>query len=218
MTNPMPHACASSNSISVPLCMPHDSMYLNDIHCFVRRNVEAFVATRQDILAPCPGRKKKDRLTVGQVGIRCIHCAKLPLGERVKRSVCYPPSISGIYHSVSNIKFDHFDKCRGLPAHERETFTTLRQKCTQRRHRPSSPLIGGAKLSNSTAQYYQDSAVALKLVDTPEGIRFSMQVSPKQDPPTTFRVFDGMSALMIAATNPQLRAEFEKRRQPTISM
>ena len=117
------HARVASSRITeespsgVPLGTETDRQYLNPLHCFVRRNVEVFVATDDDITAPSPGRKV--RVGVGQVGIRCIHCAKLPSKDRVKRAVCYPPSVSAIYHSVSNMKFDHFGSCRGLPEEAR---------------------------------------------------------------------------------------------------
>ena len=79
-----------------------DSQYLAPIHCFVRRHVEVFAANEQDLATPAPGRKKP--IALGQVGLRCIHCARLPVKDRVKRAVCFPPSVSGCYHAVSNSK------------------------------------------------------------------------------------------------------------------
>lgn len=193
------------------LASHEDSKYLNSLHCFVRRNVEAFVATEEEISAPAPGRKI--RVTVGQVGIRCIHCARLPLHNRAKRSVCYPPSVSGIYHSVSNMKFDHFGVCQGLPADARSEFTNLKASCGRRNGNSSS--CGGRDngiMSNSTARFYYDSAVRLGLVDTQTGIRFSEQQHHQhhQGPAAAERgressspnsvAHDGISVLMMAAT------------------
>jgi hypothetical protein len=159
------------------LTSPTDQYHLNPLHCFVRRHIEVFVADKDDITAPAPGRKT--RVTLGQVGLRCIHCAALPMKDRVKRAVCYPAAVAGVYHSVSNMKFDHFDKCRGLPEHERAIFVTLRSTCGRHGPRNSSAESTGSKgvpNTNSTAQYYQDSAIAMGLVDSENGIRF-------QDPP-----------------------------------
>jgi Fe-S cluster biosynthesis and repair protein YggX len=193
-----------------------DSEHLSPIHCFVRRHVEFFVANKDDLTVPSPGRKTP--VILGQVGIRCVHCAKLPVRERVKRSVCYPASVSGIYHSVSNMKFDHFLNCKGLPVNEKTEFVRLRNSC-QRGRKDSSNSDVDQQLkkpgnSNSTAQFYHDSAMQLGLIDTDNGIRFGKteshdNVSPKEDvsvpsvPSSSFNAYssanDGLSALMIAA-------------------
>lgn len=80
-----------------------DNQYLTPIHCFVRRQVEVFTANASDLATPAPGRKKP--IVLGQVGFRCVHCSTFPVKDRVKRAVCFPPSVSGCYHAVSNSKF-----------------------------------------------------------------------------------------------------------------
>lgn len=211
----VPNANTNNNSVAAPeevlpepilLATPADNNVLNPLHCWVRRNIEIFAANKDDLAVPAPGRKT--RVIMGQVGIRCIHCAKLPLKDRVKRGVCYPPSVSGIYHSVSNMKFDHFSNCRGLSRESRAEFTALKSSGSRR---------GGS--SGSTAQYYHDAAIRLGLVDTEQGIRFSedkckpivanpvaadAEVSVAPASPVTGKsspVADGISALMFAASN-----------------
>jgi hypothetical protein len=203
---------------SALLASEMDKHYLAPIHCFVRRHVEVFAATQQDIAAPAPGRKKP--IALGQVGLRCVHCAKLPVKERVKRAICYPPSVSGVYHAVSNMKFDHFKLCRGMPKEARDEFQGL----------ASSPQsgTGGVKrssndestprprVSNSTAQYYHDSALGMGLRDTPEGIRMHQPLPPmvvNNIPGNAAAAKDaaGMEALIIAATDPKVRAAHEQR-------
>jgi hypothetical protein len=171
--------------IAVPLSAPKDSDVLSPVHCFVRKHVELFTADEHDIAAPSPGRKT--RVQFRQVGIRCKHCVKFPFKERVKRAVCYPPSIDGVYHSVSNMKFDHFGICPGLPASAREEFTNIKKSCGRRgggtnnnggdksttRTAASSSTTTGTM---NTAQYYHDSAIAKGLVDTDKGIRFGNDV------------------------------------------
>ena len=171
--------------ITVPLSAPEDSDVLNPVHCFVRKHVELFTADVHDITAPSPGRKT--RVQFRQVGIRCKHCVKFPSKERVKRAVCYPPSIDGIYHSVSNMKLDHFGLCPGLPASAREEFTNIKKSCVRRGG--STNNNGGGKSTTrtaassstttgtmNTAQYYHDSAIVKGLVDTDKGIRFGNDV------------------------------------------
>jgi hypothetical protein len=209
---------------AVMLASPMDQGHLNPLHCFVRRHVEVFAADKDDIAAPSPGRKH--RVLLGQVGIRCVHCASLPPKERVKRAVCYPPSVNGIYHSLSNMKFDHFGICRGLSNKDRDEFTALR-KLSGRRVAAQGASKGA---SNSTAQYYHDSALRLGLVDSDEGIRFKDSVVSKSESsavPTSMptagepKVAEqakevvpyGISALVIAATDPEVRAAYRMRQQ-----
>lgn len=149
------------------LATPSDAQYLNPVHCFVRKNVEVFIANEKDVAAPAPGRKKP--IMLGQVGIRCIHCQNLPPKYRVKRAICYPPTIASLYHAVSNMKFDHYGACKGLTPLERQSFSDLKAA--------SSRKIGaGCNTSNrnsaSLARYYQQSARSeLGLYDTEHGIR-----------------------------------------------
>jgi hypothetical protein len=204
-----------SNTLTL-LADPKDKLVLSQLHIFVRQQIEVFTATVSEITQPAPGRKV--RVVLGQVGLRCVHCANIPIKDRVKRAVCYPAAISGIYHAVSNMKFDHFNKCRALPAREREMFAALRSSCGRHGPRNNS---GSKCVSNSTAQYYHDSAIALGLVDSENGIRFrdvSSAVSQNAPLPTgmiqrptaqanltseTNYSTDGISALMIAAQQQQ---------------
>jgi len=143
------------------LAMPEDPLVLNGLHCFVRKNIEVFSSSKSDLSIPAPGRKS--RVKIGQVGIRCIHCCDLQYKDRVKRAVCYPPSVSGIYHCVSNMKFDHFESCRGFPEESKRQLLDLKVSCNRK---------GGSQTANCTAKYYVDAANKLGLRDTPDGIRF----------------------------------------------
>jgi hypothetical protein len=202
------------------LAIKQDRDHLNGIHCWVRQHIEAFAATEQDVLVPSPGRKQ--RILVGQVGLRCVHCAESSV--RVKRAVCYPPSISGIYHSVSNMKFDHFKQCPCLPMADRIEFESLLDAAR-------SKACAGKGSSNSTAKYYKTAALQICLVDSDVGIRFQ-ELSVQQEATQQFLhdtssptsagslddSMDGISALVIAATNPDLQAAFTKRKRSVQSV
>lgn len=148
------------------LAEPEDARYLNAVHCFVRQNVEVFSADEQEVSLPAPGRKSQ--ITIGQIGIRCIHCKDLKFKDRVKRAMCYPPSVSGIYHSISNMKFDHFGACRGLSPTKRQEFASLKTECYSKGSKLGRP----PAQKSSTARYYTESAHNMGLVDTPLGIRY----------------------------------------------
>jgi len=197
----------TSQQSSWMLACTMDSQYLNPIHCFVRRHVEFFVAGQEEVNAPSPGRKTRVRL--GQVGIRCIHCAHLPLKDRVKRSSCYPPSIGGLYHAISNMKCDHFALCKGLPTADREEFLLLRDQTSRKATKRAKPPVDRS-FANSTAQYYHDSALRMGLVNTTDGIRLGNRdpgdasvgsVSTMTQKPESPKVPDGIAALVIAATD-----------------
>ena len=246
--NTIPTTIGISKSNSRPLAATQDRKHLNPIHCFVRENVEVFIADANDVNAPAPGRKK--RVTLGQVGIRCIHCMKLPLEMRVKRAICYPPTISNLYHAVSNMKFDHFGACKGLSPVARQQFSDLKAVSNRK---------GNWTSTSCTARYYQQSAMKeLGLMDSPAGIRVAggaflnkQGVSPPalhdmtsssgpiksrpnerdrvdhvaaraiSNPPSVDKCaeavhvihktsnMDGMSVLMLAATDSKMRQHFE---------
>jgi len=214
-----PTASSFTSTISPRLlAAPEDESVLNPIHCFVRKNVEVFAATETDITAPAPGRK--NRVTLGQVGIRCIHCSKIPSKERVKRAICYPPSITSIYHSVSNMKFDHFGACRGLPPSARQEFAALRTSTGKRGAKRTGCNRNGST-TNSTSQYYRQSAITrLGLVDTNAGIRIRNDAFQNQERTNScssnenqgYSPTDGMSVLMMAATDPDIRKLYENRK------
>lgn len=187
--NSIRRALDSARALSiVPMRRNEDRNVLNPLHCFVRRNIEYFAATQEDVQAPAPGRKVPVRL--GQVGIRCVHCKHLT--KRKKRAVCYPPSVSGIYHCVSNMKFDHFGHCTALPEEECREFTILREEHS--RKGPSKKETKSKQTTNTTAQYYLDSAKALGLVDCEDGIRFANGGTFMRGEPA----LDGMTVLMMA--------------------
>ena len=132
------------------------------------------------------------------------------------------------------MKFDHFGVCHGLPPSEREEFTKLKASCSQKGVKRKRTGMG-CTTANSTGQYYRDSAVyELGLVDTDKGIRFGRdvvresnqmptskqslpfckptvpslaEINTKPEYPT-----NGISILMLAATNPLIRAEYENRK------
>ena len=177
--DPLPFLLASSD----------DRENLSELHCFVRKNIELFVATKHDVGQPQPGRRTP--ILCGQIGLRCIHCKTLPVRQRKKRAVCYPPNISGIYHCVSNMKFDHFSVCHRMPFETKKKFDFLVSNMARR-----SKL--GLK-SGSTSQYYIASAKKRGLVDTNKGIRFVRnQSESKSDSPDIN--MNSLLALAVAAT------------------
>jgi len=86
----------------VLLSDPLDEGNLTDAVKFCRRQIEFFTADPEDVHARHKKGGIKQEIYVGQVGIRCVHCARLGKTERPSGSVSYPASISLVYQSVRN--------------------------------------------------------------------------------------------------------------------
>ena len=75
----------------MPFALPGDSDSLSDRQCYVRSEFwEVFMASEQDVASRHS--KGAQKLAVGQVGIRCIHCSHLQPKDRAERAVCYRPT------------------------------------------------------------------------------------------------------------------------------
>jgi hypothetical protein len=80
-----PVTASVSSQALVLLARPGDMAVLSPLHTFVRQHIEVFMVTEKEINQPAPGRK--NRVSLRQVGLRCIHCRDLPPREKVKRAV-----------------------------------------------------------------------------------------------------------------------------------
>jgi ribosomal protein S26 len=139
------------------LAMPSDRDSLSDRQCYVRSEmVEIFAATDKDVASRHS--KGAQKLVIGQVGIRCVHCSHLRPRDRAERAVCYPSSISRIYQTVADMQRFHFEQCREIPEHVRQIYKKLK---TTRPRGVGSPQT-----------YWMSSAKQMGLADTECGIRF----------------------------------------------
>ena len=133
----------------VLLAIHEDKDWLSDMDCFVRNNIEVFSSKLHDVDDAVADRKYPIKL--GQVGIRCIHCASSTGGAR-GAAVAYPYSISGIYESVREFQRLHLENCPHLPLELKETSKRLGS--------------GASSLSSVLRRYYVQAARALGLYDT----------------------------------------------------
>ncbi|GAX10552.1 hypothetical protein FisN_40Lh022 [Fistulifera solaris] len=140
------------------LALSQDRSALSETLCIVRENIEIFTATREDVDAPAPGRKHS--VSVGQVGLRCIHCRHTTkASDRVKRAVCYPSSIKRIYRTVIDMKLDHFSQCKFVPSSLQNHLNELKSV--------------HSRSTGTTMQYFIHAAHILGMEDTESGVRFS---------------------------------------------
>jgi hypothetical protein len=147
-----------SSSVVLLLSQSKDKESLSDRQCYVRSNfVELFTASDKDALARHS--RGAQKLNAGQVGIRCIYCVHLPQKERSERAICYPSSLSRIYQTVADMQRFHFEICQSIPEDIKHTYRSMK---TTRPRGVGSPQA-----------YWVESAKAVGLVDSEQGIRYN---------------------------------------------
>lgn len=86
-------------SKSLLLYLDKDQKYLSGFQTLARRQIELFESSPEDLRSNRQGRNKK--IIPGQVGIRCIHCKKLPILKRKTGNVYYPTTVRCVLMDVS---------------------------------------------------------------------------------------------------------------------
>lgn len=190
------------------LAQPEDRISLSETLCVIRENIEVFVATAHDVEAPAPGRKHP--VSIGQLGLRCIHCAHAEKhSDKIKRATCYPSSIKRIYRTVIDMKLDHFHHCPFVPLSLKERLEALKATNT--------------RSTGTTMQYFVRSAQRMGMVDTNAGVRL---VLPEPEP-EVMQQKESMESMSFpepmkesspeaSPVNPPPAAAFEER-EPTSS-
>jgi hypothetical protein len=139
------------------LYMPSDDDILSDHQVLVRKQIEFFEAQIDDVNVVMPGRRKE--IILGQVGIRCRHCAAVPVHKRTKGSVYYPAKLKGLYQAAQNMAGSHLcESCENIDPY-------LKAELRAYHDGKSSSGHGGK-------QYWGDSATVLGVIETEEGLRF----------------------------------------------
>ena len=144
--------------LPITLAMSEDSLKLSAHQVLLRQQIEVFRASDEDLSTHTRGRNKP--IVLNQVGIRCKHCAHLPVLNRQKGSTYFPAAMIGLYQAAQNMSTTHM-QCGLCP----EMPTEIKEKFAQ---------LISTKLASSGAgrKYWARAAKKLGLVDTDNGIRF----------------------------------------------
>ena len=106
--------------------MDGDEAMLTPYQCLVREHIELFEAGALDIRGTAQGRNTQ--LVLGQVGVRCRHCAGLPLFHRARGAVYYSQTIEGLYQVVQNMSKQHLlEQCHLVPREVRRKLNSFRR-------------------------------------------------------------------------------------------
>ena len=140
----------------VPLSIATDFDQLSSYQVLVREQMELFVAKQEDAITSVQGRKQG--VVMGQVGVRCRHCAHLPLRQRGRGSAYYPKKLKGIYQAVQNMSATHLQvSCTVIPVKIRQDLAVLHQR--------RETTVGGKA-------YWVEACRSLGVVEHAIGLRF----------------------------------------------
>ena len=66
---------------------------------------------------------------LNQIGIRCRHCADIPIPQRGRGSVYYPHNLTGVYQSALNMSASHLlESCLSIPESLRQGLIVQKQR------------------------------------------------------------------------------------------
>ena len=118
---------APSDADSILLYAPADDTKLSPYQCLARQQLEFFVVKQEDLEAGAQGRNRP--IVLGQVGIRCRHCAQVAHRQKQRASAYFPAKLSGVYQTAQNITNTHLCQlCHRIPASIRRNLQLLQSK------------------------------------------------------------------------------------------
>mmetsp|Transcript_3768 Transcript_3768/g.9876 ORF Transcript_3768/g.9876 Transcript_3768/m.9876 type:complete len:574 (-) Transcript_3768:63-1784(-) len=138
---------------SKPLYLPCDSYTLSEYQCLLRKQIELFEATDDDIKSSTKGRNKP--IFLGQVGVRCVHCRNIKPEFRARGATYYPATLGAMYQSGQTMAIRHLrHHCERIPSHVRDRLFVLKD---------GKSSAGGGK------KYWSDAASVMGVYVSDEG-------------------------------------------------
>ncbi|GKY96745.1 hypothetical protein MPSEU_000634000 [Mayamaea pseudoterrestris] len=151
-----------SPSSRVLLAIAEDPEFLSPQDCLIRRQLEVFCATWDDVRAAADDTKFP--IVEGQVGLRCKHCSTALHGTGARgNAVTFPYSIHGIYEAVREFQRAHLSNCQNFPSSLKAKLDNMNESST---------------ISSIQRKYYALAAKGLGLKDSSEGIRAGSESVP----------------------------------------
>jgi DJ-1/PfpI family len=109
--------------------IPREEYSISSHQTICRKQIEFFVAQQEDIDKFAPNRRNE--IAVGQVGIRCKHCAVIPHKKAAKGSMYFPKTLNAIYQAANNMWSTHFtgpDACKHITPPLDEQLAKIQEK------------------------------------------------------------------------------------------
>ena len=155
----MQEAKSQTDAMRTPVLLysKHDDVTLSPYQCLVRQQMELFEASEDDVQFNIS--KMSKAIAVGQVGLRCRHCAVLPPFARPKAAVYYPRTLDSLYQFGQNmVKNHHCGSCMKIDDVTKQKLLHLQEE--RRRGK------GGR-------ERWAEAARAMAVVEGPRGLRFT---------------------------------------------
>jgi hypothetical protein len=161
---------SSSNKCKAPMALylDQDEMELSPYQCLVRKQIEVFEQPgsrfhQEEITTQ--GRNRP--IIVGQVGLRCRHCARVPPRSRSKYAMLFPSTLVGAYQSAQNMANTHLLKtCTMIPEATRNEL--IQKRTRDKGQKTCKSAYGGGR------QYWADCLRVLGVIDSEDRrLRFS---------------------------------------------
>ena len=145
----------------IPLYLSCNPDYLSEYQCLIRKNIELFEASEQDVNSRIKGRNKP--IVLGQVGIRCVHCARVyPVESRERGSTYYPHTLVGIYQAAQILSQQHLlDTCTRVPPKTRNELCALKNQ---------------KSYATAGKEYWGETAKVLGVFEDQYGLRFEKRL------------------------------------------
>jgi len=187
-----PYSNESNIHHVVSLAVPSDSVFLDQVHIFLRSScIELFATTVDDMGRPGRGARAS---FVGQVGLRCAWCKNLPMAELPTQAICYPSKRDTIYECVRNYQRKHIEICPCLTQELKEKYKAM-----------SNSIGPNNKSQKMLRAYYAEASSDLGLVDTPKGLIFGSR------PHTSSIPSENLMVVLVAAESPLKTSAFLKK-------
>ena len=132
------------NPLNDPTAKPVQQPGDDDVYCpmssLVRRQIEWFAASSSDLA----DRKltgvgtSSYPITLGQVGLRCVHCAHIAFTARARGAVSYPSSYRTLDGVMMRYQKTHLMECKAIPSNIKshgKTLAGLRSKMSGKERR-----------------------------------------------------------------------------------
>jgi hypothetical protein len=151
---------------STQLYLSCDPDTFSEYQVLVRKSIEVFEATADDVTTNAQGRNKP--IVLGQVGIRCIYCARVPPSQRCRGAMYYPSKLEGVYQAAQNLANAHLlQLCPLVPQPVRDALLQFKDKKSS---------AGGGKTS------WSERLTALGVYEDECGLRFANRIDALHHP------------------------------------
>jgi hypothetical protein len=148
-----------NNKKTLVLYLEQDDMELSPYQCLVRKQIEVFEQPGSEFQDEITTQGRNRPVVVGQVGLRCRHCAAAPRRARGKYSMLFPSTLVGAYQSAQNMANTHLVKtCHMIPAETRGQL--LKRRSREKGQKTCKSAYGGGR------QYWADCLRVLGVVDS----------------------------------------------------